>query len=128
SVVLADEFSGGITFYTVFRGIVHLPGIPILFAELGEEPGGTRVPIAVAAVVAMVEVCPEVGILFGNGDLLDLPGQVDGGYPAVGQGVIYDLVFQDLHLSIFPNGLFCRSEERRVGKECRFRWSPDDRK
>ena len=26
--------------------------------------------------------------------------------------------------SVFPDGIFYRSEERRVGKECRSRWSP----
>src|SRR2546422_3668360 len=33
--------------------------------------------------------------------------------------------FQDMgHLAVFLIGDFTRSEERRVGKECRSRWSP----
>ena len=50
---------------------------------------------------------------------------VDGGefFPAVISGKIYE-VFP--HISEFGGGRgdFPRSEERRVGKECRSRWSP----
>ena len=31
---------------------------------------------------------------------------------------------QLVHRPLFPGYLFARSEERRVGKECRSRWSP----
>src|ERR1019366_4846031 len=37
-----------------------------------------------------------------------------------------DLVARALHnFGSVPKGPFVRSEERRVGKECRYRWSPD---
>src|SRR5688572_399905 len=32
----------------------------------------------------------------------------------------------ELHIRHVPGGSFTRSEERRVGKECRSRWSPDE--
>ena len=40
-------------------------------------------------------------------------------------GISFHLFFSDLY-DFFPsiNFGFCRSEERRVGKECRSRWSP----
>ena len=34
------------------------------------------------------------------------------------------LLFRQNHVALFSFYLFVRSEERRVGKECRSRWSP----
>ena len=35
------------------------------------------------------------------------------------------LEIKDLHVEIEGKKILLRSEERRVGKECRSRWSPD---
>src|SRR3712207_9190913 len=38
---------------------------------------------------------------------------------------IFQSTFQtSIFIIFFPNSIFSRSEERRVGKECRSRWSP----
>ena len=69
-----------------------------------------------------------------------LIGQVDlppeshyESYPQIGNGVgsihhflrEFDEATQNLPASIIPARTLTRSEERRVGKECRSRWSPD---
>ena len=59
-----------------------------------------------------------------HNDAATLDGLLDGGFAGVGPfGFI---LTRDQWLARFTNGLVnrSRSEERRVGKECRSRWSP----
>ena len=52
-------------------------------------------------------------------------GTADGSGPFGGMnGMDFGDLFGDLFSQVFGGGMAERSEERRVGKECRSRWSP----
>ena len=45
--------------------------------------------------------------------------------PGMGETMVDILVDMDYEVDAAGDGYMARSEERRVGKECRSRWSPD---
>src|SRR5258708_30639658 len=60
-------------------------------------------------------------------DTIIAPMAIDGKEPIGSMGTDVPLAVlsdQPQHLSSYFKQLFARSEERRVGKECRSRWSP----
>src|SRR5690606_1937981 len=73
-IVLSNKISCGITAYGVLWGIVHLSGF-FLLTEFAEEPGRTRVPVPIPAVVTLGKVCPQISILVRHGNFLDFTGK-----------------------------------------------------
>ena len=46
------------------------------------------------------------------------------GAPGAGKGTQAEIISEKLGIPTISTGNILRSEERRVGKECRSRWSP----
>ena len=105
---------------TSFRaGLAFFTRIPV---------GAAPLPPTLSGVVAWL---PAVGLLVGALAALVLLPAARLGLPAplcgIGAALVWTVVTGGLHLDGVADcgdGLLVRSEERRVGKECRSRWSP----
>src|SRR4051812_21084187 len=100
------------------------PGVHALLAHrVAHALGAAGVPLAPRAIAATartvtgIEIHPSADV----GDSLFIDhgmGVVVGETAEIGENVT-------LYQGVTLGGTGFRSEERRVGKECRFRWSPD---
>ena len=53
-----------------------------------------------------------------------IPGKVSGAWVLRGTRMPVSIIFENLEAGANIDDIMNRSEERRVGKECRSRWSP----
>ena len=96
---------------------------------LGVFPAVVHHDVVGVGVVGLIEIAPvaDIGVV---GGLADAHARVLVGAEVFPAGVAGAVVFIGVGIAVVADsaaagiGLTTRSEERRVGKECRSRWSP----
>src|SRR2546426_11794650 len=103
------------------RGAARIPAVPRVAAPQGMSPHPRPLAIGVLALSLATRPLGSQGITSAalQGSIL----QVDG-TPVHGAVVTATLAASGAHWQITTDAAGRRSEERRVGKECRSRWSP----
>src|SRR2546422_10708668 len=98
-------------FRSVCGGVPHPARAAAGGASCAGRPTGRMIPDAVRAVQARTKLVPDVAIILGTG------------LGALADEVTVETRIPYGEIPGFPLSTV-RSEERRVGKECRSRWSP----